>query len=96
MISSAWLQQLLAYEVTLAPPPDNRADIVRTIIDGTLIVYDPMDPPAWLQVVLRAVDENGSTDGDISASFEVARALREQSGQAARVSAGLAPTKPRS
>ena len=66
-LNGDWVQDLLAYKDTLAPPEfiqgSDSGGIGRAWIDGALVVYDLEDPPVWLAPVLDASmrDENGDT-----------------------------------
>lgn len=61
-LNEDWVQSLLKYEATLAPPEGNDKNISRTWIDGALVVYDLDDPPVWLRPILELQDEDGNTD----------------------------------
>ena len=64
-LNPVWVQDLLAYKDTLAPPDfipgSDSGAIGRTHIDGVLVVYDIEDPPAWLATIFQLQDEDGNT-----------------------------------
>lgn len=70
-LNEIWVQELLAYEKTLeardgknygGPKFSDSGSVGRAWIDGTIVVYDLDDAPAWLAEVLAARDEDGNTD----------------------------------
>lgn len=65
-LNDDWAQELLTCVVTLEAPSDKRGtdsgEIGRAWVDGTLVVYDLQDVPAWLAPVLEARDEDGNTE----------------------------------
>jgi len=65
-LNQRWVQQLLTYRRSLAPPKDysgsDSGEISRHSIDGTLIIYDPEDMPQWLIELESKADENGNVE----------------------------------
>lgn len=66
-LDEAWVQGLLRYEKTLAPPEGNTKKIGRAWIDGCLVVYDPDDCPLWLALALGTRDDEGNTNSKMVA-----------------------------
>jgi len=75
MIPDARLQQIIAskdQEEALRWCNEHRYVEGWAIIDGTLVIYDVDQPPAWLQVALDAQDDDGNTPYPHGASLTVA------------------------
>jgi hypothetical protein len=72
-LKDEWVQDLLKYRRTLAPPVyggrehvgSESGSIGRACVDGTLIIYDIDDQPKWLEELFAQQDDDGNVERQI-------------------------------